>query len=152
MADPMTIMAGIQLGSSLLGAVGAKRKERRRRRQRRNFFEDELSPLLDEATQDPNVDYGSIREAELGLPTVNFQNQMEQLTTQSNSAMGQSGFDNSGFIQDDYSDQSNQMQEQYNNQVFNIDKGLLDMQSQIESMVNQNKLQAKELKYKYLYG
>lgn len=148
----MAVIGGLQLGASLLQGIGSKRKENKRRKQRANYFETELKPLLNEATADPNIDYTDIRNAELSMPTENFTMQMNQLAKNSNATMAQSGFNSSGFLNRDYEDQSNLMEEGFQASVYNVDKGILDMQTQIESLVNQNKLRAKELEYQYLYG
>lgn len=146
------ITLGASLGSDLISAFGAKRREKKRRSVRKNFYNTQLLPLLNEATEDPDIDYGAIREAELDLPQIQFQNQMERLSDQRQSTLGQSGFASSGFIEDDFEDQINQTQAGFKRNVFDTDRGLINLQSQIESMVNQNKLQAKQLKYEYLYG
>lgn len=153
MAAGTALLVGGQLAQGLFNSFSAKRKEKRRRRRRRNFFNEELSPLLEDAQVDPNsVDYSSIREAELNLPLNQMQNQMRSLSMSTDAVRGRSGFENNDFVQDNYANDSKMLLSSFNNQAYNVDKSLIEMQSQLESIAKQNKIQAKQLEYEYKYG
>lgn len=147
-----TVLLGASIGQNLYSAISAGRKERRRRRKRSAFFDNELSPLLDEATQDVDVDFSSIYDAEMKLPLDNLQNGMRNLTRQRDATIGTSGIENSAFVQDDFANDSQSMITKFNDSSFQSRRGLVDMQSQLESIVSENKIRAKELEYSYKYG
>jgi len=144
----LAISGGLKLGSSLIN----RGREKKRSRNRRRFFDSQISPLLDETTQDIDVDFGSIYDAEMQMPMLQFQNQIEGITRGRDQSAFASGFSDSGFRNRDYSLQMETAGGQLDAQKFNTQRGIIDLQSQLESMVNQNKIRAKELEYQYKYG
>jgi len=140
------------VGQQLFSSIRGRNKERDQRRQRRRFFDRELKPLLDETTQDVDVDFNAIRDAEMRMPTLNFQEGFRSLTRTRDATQAQSGFGKSGFIERDFTDSSNMLGEQFKSQEFNINRGVMDLQSQLENIVAENKIRAKELEYQYKYG
>lgn len=147
-----TALLGASVGQQLFSAFRGRSKERSRRRQRRSFFDNELQPLLNEAIPDTDIDFGSLRNAEMQMPVINLQEGMRSLSRTADSARGQSGFANSSFIERDLQNSQNIATSQFENQQFNVDRGLLDLQSQIEGIASQNRIRAKELEYSYKYG
>jgi len=153
--DPVTIglgLSALQTGWNIFSASRAKREERRAKEQRRSYFNNSLKPLLDEATNIEMPDFDSIREAEMAMPTMQFQNQLESLSKGRDTQLGASGFQSSGFVDNNFNEQVETNEGQFDFQKFNVNRGIIDMQSQLESMINENKLRAKELEYSYKYG
>ena len=152
-------MSTLAVGASLLStawgigsSIHNKNRMNRARDQRREYFGHHIAPLLAEATQQPDVDFDSIRDAEMRMPTLQFQNQMTGLTRRRDASIGQSGFADSGFINQDFDRDANMATEGLANQRFNVDRSIIDMQSQLESMINENKIRARELQFSYKYG
>lgn len=147
-----TALLAASVGQQLYSAVSGGIKDRRMRRKKSSYFDSELKPLLDEATQEQDVDLDALYDAEMTMPLMNIQEGFRSLGRSTDSARGQSGFQSSGFIDNDYADQSNVLQGQFANQKFQNQRGIIDLQSQLESITADNKLRAKELEYSYKYG
>jgi hypothetical protein len=152
MAAVGTALLAVQTGMNLYNAFAGASKRRRQKRGKRRFFDQELAPLLNEATQEQDVDYDSLYDAEIQMPLMNLQEGFRSISKSRNTAQGQSGFQSSGFIDNDYTNSSKVLQGQFENQQFGVQRGLIDLQSQIESMATENKIRAKELEYNYKYG
>lgn len=152
----MALTTGIALASTawnIGSSIHDRNKRNRAKKQRDQFFNQSIQPLLNKATQGmDDVDFDSIRQAEMKMPILQFQNQMKGLSRGREASLGQSGFSDSGFIQRDFNEQSNMATEGLSAQRFQTDRGILDMQSQLEQMINENRLRAKELEFSYKYG
>lgn len=148
---PVALTAA-SIGSNLLSEGRANRKEKIASRKRRRFFDTQISPLLNEMNDTEMPEMDSLYSAEMQMPLLQMQNQMESLSRSSQSTLGQSGFQSSGFLDRDTQIQSDNITASFENQKFGVQRGLIDLQSQLESMTNQNRLQAKELEYRYKYG
>lgn len=152
----MSLAVGLTLASTAWGigsSIHARNKQKKAKRQRAAFFDREINPILEDMQSGiEDVDFGSIRDAELKLPAARFQNQMREISRGRESSLGGSGFQGSGFIESDFQNQANLAGEEMRNQTFNIDRGIIDMQSQLEAMINENRLRAKELEFSYKYG
>jgi hypothetical protein len=140
------------IGQNLYSSISGARKEKRMRRQKSKFFDNELSPLLDEATKDVDVDFSTIYDAEMDLPLANLQSGMRSLSRNRDASFGRSGFKASSFIDNDYQNDAKLMQSGFDNQQFQTQRGMIDLQSQLESIVSDNKIRAKELEYQFKYG
>jgi len=97
-------------------------------------------------------DFDAIKQAEMQNPFNQFQNQLEGISKSREKMEASSGFNNSGFVNDVFMKEKNNAQSSFESQTFNINRGIQDMQSQFDDMLNQNKLKAKELEYSYKYG
>ena len=152
MSATAALLIGGQLAQGLFQSSANRRKERRRRKRRRSFFDNELSPLLEDAQIDTDIDFNSIRQAELSLPFEQMQNQMRDLSQNRDAVINKSGFQNNSFTNNNFRNDQNLINKSFDAQTYNVDKSLVDLQSQLESISNQNKIQAKQIEYEYKYG
>lgn len=150
--EPVTMIAAATLAANVGKSAMNWFNQRKAKRKRRDFFNTNIKGLLDESTQMPDVDYDSIREAEMRMPQLNLQNQMQNISRNRDVSMSRSGFVNSGFSDSDVNTAKMNASEQFSSQEFNINRGINDMQSQLDDMINQNRLRAKELEFQYKFG
>ena len=151
----MSLTLGLSLASTAWGigsSIHNRNRQKKAKEKRSRFFDSQINPLLQQMDTGEDVDFDSIRSAEMRMPTLQFQNQMRGISNQRDSRLGQSGFADSGFINQDFDAQRTMATEGLASQRFNVDRGIIDMQSQLESMINENKLRAKELAFSYKYG
>lgn len=152
----MSLTLGLTLASTGWGigsSIYDRSRQKKAKEKRGKFFDNEINSILGKMTNNlDDVDFDSIRSAEMRMPTLQFQDQMRDISTQRDSRLGQSGFADSGFINQDFDAQRTMATEGLASQRFNVDRGIIDMQSQLESMINENKLRAKELEFSYKYG
>ena len=147
-----TILGVAQIGMSLWDSYKQKSEMEKRQKRRSNFFDSELKPLLDEATNIEAPDFNAIRQAEMSDYTNQMQNQMESLIDQRSGTYARSGFGSSGFIDRSFDKQSDMLTSSYEKQQYQTERMIQDMQSQFDDTLNANKLRAKELEYSYKYG
>lgn len=147
------LLGGASTGYGIYSANRERKRQKKTQQLRSDFFDSEISPLLGEMEQDiGDVDFNAIRQAELNLPAQELQSQIRGLGKRRETALSGSGFAGSGFIEDDYSNDFNLAQTGFKDTRFRTDRGIMDMQSQLESMINENRLRAKELEFSYKYG
>jgi len=152
---PGFLMPAMMLGQTAFSIYDSYRQKNdmaRSKRQRSSYFDSDINPLLQEASNMERPDFDAIKQAEMQNPINQFQNQMEALSTSRESTMAKSGFNNSGFVNDVFMKEKSNAKNSFESQTFNINRGIQDMQSQFDDMLNQNKLKAKELEYSYKYG
>lgn len=145
------LIAGQGLLSLAQGSMN-RRRENRRRDQRRDYFNNNLRGMLEDSYDIEEPDYNELREAELFSARDNFDNQLNQFTRQTDAQESKFGFDNSGFTARTRTEGLEALNNNFETQEFNIDRSIADIQSQMQSMIQNNKIRAKEMEYQYLYG
>jgi len=145
-------LTALSLGMSAFDSWRNNYNLRQSRNKKASYYDSNIKPLLEDINNVDRPDFNAIREAEMQNPINQFQNQMSSLSTNRDRIQSQSGFNESGFVNDVFMKEKNNATNTFQSQSFNINRGIQDMQTQFDDMLNQNRLKATELEYSYKYG
>jgi hypothetical protein len=145
-------LTALSLGMSAFDSWRNNYNLRQSRNKKASYYDSKIKPLLEDINNVDRPDFNAIREAEMQNPINQFQNQMSSLSTNRDRIQSQSGFNESGFVNDVFMKEKNNATNTFQSQSFNINRGIQDMQTQFDDMLNQNRLKATELEYSYKYG